>query len=363
MTVIVTAFVLPTSNAASAALRLPSSLPPAGLEATQVPQFVMIGFDDNPDLDPMTWILDYMAPKRNPAGQGHAATYDGVPARAAFYSNGKYLDPSLKMRQIHLRAFEEGHELGNHTYNHHHGGKFSAEEWLEEMRQNRRALLKAEIPAEAQIGFRTPYLGYNAATFTAIAEFGFVYDSSIEEGGQPDQDGTNFLWPYTLDQGSPGNAYSFSAQGARVERVASHPSVWEIPLHQFMVPPDERCLQYDVPIGLRQRIYENVKTHAGWDWNREAGKITGLDWNVLELAHLNGPDFLAILKYTLNLRLAGNRAPLMVGGHTQLYPASKPDRREAMEAFIDYALSKPEVRLVTPQQVLAWLRSPVSLAE
>jgi len=92
------------------------------------------------------------------------------------------------------------------------------------------------------------------------------------------------------------------------------------------------------------------------------GKITGLDWNVVEMATLDGPDFRAILDYTLELRLAGNRAPLMVGAHTALYPADKPDRREALEGFIHHALTHPEVRIVTPVQLLAWLRSPVALA-
>jgi hypothetical protein len=67
-------------------------------------------------------------------------------------------------------------------------------------------------------------------------------------------------------------------------------------------------------------------------------------------------EFLAILKYTLDLRLEGNRAPFMVGGHTALYPAIDPGRRRAIEEFIDYALSKPEVRFVTPLQLIGWMR-------
>ena len=39
-----------------------------------------------------------------------------------------------------------------------------------------------------------------------------------------------------------------------------------------------------------------------------------------------------------------------------------PDRREAMEAFVAYALSHPEVRIVTPQNLLEWMRNPVALA-
>ena len=84
---------------------------------------------------------------------------------------------------------------------------------------------------------------------------------------------------------------------------------------------------------------------------------------MLQQARLAGPDFLAILKYNLDLRLAGNRAPFMVGAHTQQYPDSKPDRRVALEQFIDYALSKSVVRLVPPQKVFELLRQPVALAK
>ncbi len=92
------------------------------------------------------------------------------------------------------------------------------------------------------------------------------------------------------------------------------------------------------------------------------GKITGLDWNVLEGARVDGDDLLAILKHTLDLRLKGNRAPFMVGGHTALYPPARPDRRRALEEFLAYALAKPEVRIVTATQLIPWLEQPVALS-
>ena len=96
---------------------------------------------------------------------------------------------------------------------------------------------------------------------------------------------------------------------------------------------------------------------------QEDRKIAGLDWNVLEGAGRSADEFYAILKHTLELRLAGNRAPLMVGAHTAMYPESKPDRRRVIETFIDFALSHPEVRIVTPIDVLKWLRDPVALSD
>jgi hypothetical protein len=123
-----------------------------------------------------------------------------------------------------------------------------------------------------------------------------------------------------------------------------------------MIPADADCERYGVKHGLRARVGAALKVGYGGGSGEPTEKITGLDWNVLEAAKCDGPEFLAILKYTLDLRLEGNRAPFMVGGHTALYPAIDPGRRRAIEEFIDYALSKPEVRFVTPLQLIGWMR-------
>ncbi|GAB5558817.1 MAG: polysaccharide deacetylase family protein [Synoicihabitans sp.] len=340
---------------------MPSDQPPGGLSPHKVPMFIMIGFDDNPHVEPMSWILDYALELKNPAGVGQHETFDGKPVRFAFYSNGTYLDKSAELAALHYRAWLSGHEVTNHTHNHLQGGEFTKQQWLAEMDLCRRSLLECGIVNEAQNGFRTPFLAYNDATFSAAQEMGFVYDTSIEEGYQADHDGTNFLWPYTLDEGSPGNRVITKPDS--IKRVSSHPGLWEIPLHVLIVPPDERSADFDLRPGLTQRIEDFVKANGNWNWSREARKISGLDWNVFEAAGCNGPEFLAILKHTLELRLAGNRAPLMVGAHTALFPAHLPDRREALEAFIAHALRHPEVRFVTPMQLIRWLKNPVALGQ
>src|SRR6478736_1703236 len=106
--------------AASAADRLaPSARPPAGLAPAQVPQFVLLGFDDNPKADRINWVVDYLAPRSNP---------DGTPVRMIFFSNGRYWNDRATVA-AHLRALTAGHELANHTQNHKHGGKFTLEQW------------------------------------------------------------------------------------------------------------------------------------------------------------------------------------------------------------------------------------------
>jgi peptidoglycan/xylan/chitin deacetylase (PgdA/CDA1 family) len=323
-----------------------SPLPPGGLAVAQVPQFVLLGFDDNPQTDPMTWFVDFLKDQRSA---------DGTRARAIFFSNGKYWNDRTLIA-IHHRALTEGHEIANHTQNHENGSAFTTAKWRSEMAACEATFAETGIPAAGVVGFRTPFLAYNAATFAAVEQEDQLYDSSIEEGEDPAQDGTNFLWPYTLHAGSPGNARQY-AEGSP-KRVGSHPGVWEIPIHVFMIPSDEECARHGVAPGLRARIGAALKVAYGGGSGEPADKISGLDWNVFEAAKCTGPEFLAILKHTLDLRLAGNRAPFMVGGHTALYPANKPDRRKAIEDFVAYALSKPEVKIVTGKQLIEWLRAP-----
>jgi len=348
-----------TTAALPAADRLaPAVQPPGGLQVAQAPQFVLLGFDDNPDAEPVNWVVNYLEALRNPAGSGQAATFDGAPVRMIFFSNGRHWKDRATVA-AHQRALARGHEIANHTQNHDHGAKFTQEKWVQEMQACVETFAADGIPAAGIVGFRTPFLEYNAATFAALSARGTLYDSSIEEGGHDAQEGRNFRWPYTLDAGSPGNAEAYGATDPR--RVGHHPGLWEIPIHVFLVPDDAECARQGVALGLRARIGTALKASYGGGKGEPVDKITGLDWNVLEAAHCTGPEFLAILKHTLDERLAGNRAPFMVGGHTALYPQAKPERRKALEEFIAYALSKPEVRFVKGPQLIEWLRAPVAL--
>ena len=328
----------------------PSPLPPGGLAVEAVPQFVVLTFDDNPDPDPLRWILQVARDRRNP---------DGSAIPLTFFSNGMYLARSPELAELHLAAYREGHEIANHTQNHPNGRAFSVAEWKAEMVACAAEFARAGIPAEAIRGFRTPFIDYNAAVFTALSELdGILYDSTIVEGFQENMEPTAFYWPYTLHNGSPGNRTAVEMENR--ERVGSHPGLWEVPVHVLLIPADDACGAYGAEAGLRERVRVKVLANEGWDWNSQSGRITGFDWNLLA-AGLSGEDFLAILKYSLDQHLQGNRSPFIFGGHTALYPASMPGRREALEAFIDYALQHPEVRFTTPTGLIEWMRYPERL--
>ena len=65
------------------------------------------------------------------------------------------------------------------------------------------------------------------------------------------------------------------------------------------------------------------------------------------------------------------RAPIGFGAHTMYYSPmfdvlppramNLTERQTAFESFIDYALSKPDVRIVSLQELLDWMRNPQPL--
>jgi hypothetical protein len=100
------------------------------------------------------------------------------------------------------------------------------------------------------------------------------------------------------------------------------------------------------------------------------GRIAPLDVTLFVDAGLSAAEVLATLKYTLDLRLQGNRAPLVFISHTHVYASSygaaakAPDaaaRQHAIEDFVRYALTKPVVRMRPVTDVITWMRHPEPL--
>jgi hypothetical protein len=80
-------------------------------------------------------------------------------------------------------------------------------------------------------------------------------------------------------------------------------------------------------------------------------------------------EVVAMLKYNLDMRIAGNRAPMLFGAHTDYYNtkytapenATTTERQEALEEFIQYALSKKEVRVKPYKEILDWVKNPTRI--
>lgn len=135
-------------------------------------------------------------------------------------------------------------------------------------------------------------------------------------------------------------------------------------LHAVVTPPDDMCEKYGIPVGFRKKLKEIDNS-----FDLESGKITALDWNVLVDFKMNRDEYLATLKYTLDLRLSGNRAPFMFGAHSDVYSPKYhfppnitwQERQDVISEFLKYALSKKEVRVVSLEKILDWMKNPVPL--
>jgi peptidoglycan/xylan/chitin deacetylase (PgdA/CDA1 family) len=372
-----------------------SQLPPKGLLPKDVPQFVILSFDDNEaaGYPPQKigggakWALDFLRGLDNPQGSGQEATFDATPARATFFVVGCYLDrwknqfsPSLRHAMMLMDV--EGHEIASHSYTHARALReiTHPEEWDAEIGRTHELFFRPDIdlllcnpwlrtggvkmdPKKMQ-GFRMPYMAYTEAGLQALARNGYRYDSSISEGMQASQTSVSMVWPYTLDGGSPGDR----TRALREKRKAmgAIPGLWELPIHRMIVPSDEDCGRYGIAPGLRARIKEKFT----W-FNLDDGKIGGEDYTLMVTVGLSADEILATWKHTLDERYRGNRAPMMLLLHADMYASSYKatvpkisDYRERMrmvESFVRYALTKPDVRIVPARDVVDWLERPVAL--
>jgi peptidoglycan/xylan/chitin deacetylase (PgdA/CDA1 family) len=341
-----------------------------------VPQFVQFGFDDNGisgrpgsgTSGGLHFVNELFAGRHNPAGRGNPRTYDGSPARFSLYVVTRYIEDPQADAPEHVKrewraALDAGHEIGLHTHRHAHGTAFTSEQWTDEIAA---CLAWLEKPFEGEraadpatgiglsragvAGFRAPFLEFGPRLFPALRASGIRYDCSVEEGFVAGTDARNVLWPYRIAPGFGGGA------GAQ--------ELWEIPAYALVVPPDESCERYGVAPGLRQRLHSKQAY-----FEPANGKITGFDWNLWVEFGMSGPEVVATFRYTLDQRLAGNRAPLTFGAHSDIYsdqyatalPTSAEERRRALREILEIALARPEVRVVSAKQLLEWLRHPAPL--
>lgn len=333
---------------------LPSTFPPSGLSPAQVPQFVTIGSDDNNEKDGVNFLVNELfGPRTNPIGTGNPLTYDGTPALGTFYLIGQHETFASGLCESHRNAYVKGHEIGNHGYygtiDGGGGRPGTSEGWrdtwivptnnyLTRKTGCNAALKGVGVPTSEIYGFRTPQDQYNSVLFPALEETGFTYHASTAVGWQTQEDGTNLPWPGTLDEGFP------MASWQRV--TGNHPGFWEVPQNVMVVPPE---------LGGGKVGY--CDSDWFWKWRDETSAV-------------KTANIAAMLKYNLDLRLNGNRAPLHLCIHGNLWgkTSQEPerlqgalDRQAAIKEFLDYALSKPEVRVVRQIDVINWMRNPVSL--
>ncbi|KMQ52768.1 polysaccharide deacetylase [Chitinispirillum alkaliphilum] len=324
--------------------------PPAGLTRAQTPVFLSFGIDDNRFVDGMEWMLNELFKDRvNPAGMGNPATYDGTPVRATFFVIG-----NAGHGETWRKLYDEGFEIGGHTWTHSFAMyDLDYTQSLEEIFPTNKYLVNtAGIPQSHIIGFRTPFLAHSVdvTTFSALKFLGYRYDCSMAASGIGA--GTylegDSHFPRPMD-----NGFLF-ANNIIV------PGFWQLPFYVMATNKPTNAPFW----------FESLDSM----WS--GASVGGFDSNFWPTRDVPRPntsasDFLQYLKWTLDASIRGNRAPVDIGLHSDYYShdntgtrnfsSTVEQRRQALIDFLDYAQSKPDVRIVPKADVLRWMYNPVAL--
>ncbi|KXF80512.1 hypothetical protein ATN88_07425 [Enterovibrio coralii] len=338
--------------------------------------FVCLSFDDNYDANGLSWVLQMLELFQNPCGYD---VFSSKPLSATFFVQSGPSWEREDMLTLWRNAHEYGHDLGNHTDAHSFWDPFEGDVSQNFWRYQiglcndflTLPLEKGGVNHGTISGFRAPFMRYDDNLLQVLLENGMKYDSSLPAGNTPSHDGTNNYWPYTLDNGSP--EHDIAVESGWKTKISKYPGLWEAPTHCLIVPPNQELEKFGINYSLREKIADRV------DWfDTETGKGENFDCNLYNSpaeggSGLTGRDVFAIYAHNLDLRLKGNRAPLILGLHSEHYAyfgyepffttpeSSVEDRRIALMRFIKYALSKPEVRFVSLKTLIDWMEEPTPL--
>ncbi|KAJ3358365.1 hypothetical protein GGF32_000465 [Allomyces javanicus] len=275
--------------------------PPAGLDPSQVPQFITITFDDAVNAvtyAPTTQLLQGI---KNP---------DGCEAKGTYYVSAQYTDWHAVQT-----LYAAGHEIADHTFSH---VVPSTKAEISNLAASLGAL--SMIPRNAIQGFRSPYLNITTTAIDTIRALNFSYDSSI--GVTPIAGKT--LWPFTLDAGLPVNCKVGDCSEAIPKPDGtpskwSAPGVWELPMYSLVTPDGNDYAVMDPP--------------------------------------LSGADLTELLERSFDLHYNGSRAPFGLYLHAG-WLLGDPTRSDTVRAFLDKMRKRGNVYVVSNAQMLAWLRNP-----
>jgi hypothetical protein len=288
------------------------------------PLLFCLSFDDNSDPDGVDWVVELLAGLKNP---------DGSSVHTSLMVNTMSLSvPAQSPGPAWLRAIKAGHELGNHTHDHNMGvdaTTLSEEKWRETIKKGDQLLTapvsKGGLGLKKVDGFRAPRGEVSDHITKIIGELGYAYDSSL-----------------------PG---AWSVEGSWPAKIAET-EIWELPVSWLELPTEI------LPLGRR------IVSALGFE---QFG--LGVDMSLFhpDEGNLSKEQALTILKANLDSRLKGERAPLIFVGHTQImadaadaemkWQTTAKDRREFYREFLEYAVSLPEVKVVSNIELVDWLNA------
>lgn len=217
-----------------------------------------------------------------------------------------------------------GNEIACHTVSHRFPHTWwanaSYEEYIQEIVGMKDNLVElAGVPRKDIKGFRVPFLQLGGDNmYQAIYDAGLEYDTSMftgpvwEESEDP-------VWPFTLDF-VPDQKYCQHGPCP----TKSYPGLWEIPVKRWYGVDGHSCA---MPDGC------TVSATA--------------------------EETLEFLRKNFYRYYNSNRAPLGVFVHARWFHTEH--HLDAVDMFIDELIEMDDVWIVTPSQVIEWMKKPTSI--
>ncbi|XP_055644926.1 mucin-2 isoform X2 [Toxorhynchites rutilus septentrionalis] len=276
---------------------------PGDMQVEQVPQIVLLTFDDSVnDLNKQLYQDLFERGRVNP---------NGCPISATFYVSHEWTDYSQVQN-----LYADGHEMASHTVSHSFGEAFSPKKWAREV-AGQREILSAYggVKLEDVRGMRAPFLSIGGnKMFKMLHDFNFTYDSSM-----PVYENRPPSWPYTLDY------KIFHDCMIPPCPTKSYPGVWEVPMVMWQDLNGGRCSMGD--------------------------------------ACSNPPDAENVYKMIMKnfeRHYTTNRAPFGLYYHAAWF--TQPHHKEGFIQFLDAINSMKDVFIVTNWQALQWVRDPTPMS-
>lgn len=229
-----------------------------------------------------------------------------------------------------------------------------SEEWL---------FKGSNMTKEQLNGFCAPRQEIGSGLFYALADRGYEYDCSIEEGYEQHRDGKNFLWPYTIDNGSQTN-WTRCNKGERslLDSMPSERGLWEIPFQPLIVPEHirESVWVNRAEILLAKGVDEDevYEEKLKWLFN---GRIKATDYETFIEWGMVDSNWTEIMENTIQLRLDGNKSPLVYHAHSQYYTPNYDYNyllQEKQKSSIGLSVVKGwnnwESRILSMEEWIAW---------
>ncbi|KAF8215642.1 hypothetical protein K438DRAFT_1561140 [Mycena galopus ATCC 62051] len=303
---------LPNCNCASTS-------PPGGLNASEVPMFVIFSADDAVQSYTLDAVNQFLAHRQNP---------NGCQPKMTYFTSLNFTNYTLV-----TDWYVAGNEIADHTMTH------VGTPPIDEINGNLIALnALAGIPLKSIIGFRAPFLNFSVDTLKLLAASGFTYDSSAPSAIPVTDPGTDAFWPYTLDNGMANDCLAV-ANSCKGQPVL--PGFWEIPMYAYFDQGGE----------------EGVHLMDPW-LDKANGESAVNDTATLEY-----------MQATFMAHYNGNRQPIGLYTHpihlSTTYPGVDPSNStiNMINQFLDWVQVQQDVWIVSNEQLLAWVQNPVPVSQ